>query len=31
MFPASVAIVVATFPIDQRGRAMAIFFGITVG
>jgi EmrB/QacA subfamily drug resistance transporter len=31
MFPASVAIVVATFPVDQRGRAMAIFFGITGG
>ena len=31
MFPASVAIVVATFPVNQRGRAMAIFFGITGG
>ena len=31
MFPASVAIVIATFPVSQRGRAMAIFFGITGG
>ena len=31
MFPASVAIVIATFPVAQRGRAMAIFFGITGG
>ena len=31
MFPASVAIVIAAFPVDQRGRAMAIFFGITGG
>ena len=31
MFPASVAIVIATFPVNQRGRAMAIFFGITGG
>lgn len=27
--PAALAIVVAAFPIDERGRAMAIFFGIT--
>ena len=31
MFPASVAIVIATFPLHQRGRAMAIFFGISGG
>ena len=31
MFPASVAIVIATFPVAQRGRAMAIFFGIAAG
>jgi len=31
MFPASVAIVIAAFPVAQRGRAMAIFFGITGG
>jgi EmrB/QacA subfamily drug resistance transporter len=29
MFPAALAIVVAAFPVAQRGRAMAIFFGIT--
>jgi len=31
MFPASVAIVVASFPVNERGRAMAIFFGISGG
>ncbi len=31
MFPAAVGIVVATFPIDERGKAMAMFFGITGG
>ncbi len=31
MFPASVAIVVASFPIRERGKAMAIFFGISGG
>jgi predicted MFS family arabinose efflux permease len=31
MFPASVAIVVASFPVRERGRAMAIFFGISGG
>jgi EmrB/QacA subfamily drug resistance transporter len=31
MFPASVAIVVASFPLRERGKAMAIFFGITGG
>jgi len=29
MFPAALAIVVAAFPIAERGKAMAIFFGIT--
>ena len=31
MFPASVAIVVASYPLRERGRAMAIFFGISGG
>jgi EmrB/QacA subfamily drug resistance transporter len=31
MFPAAVGIVVASFPIGERGRAMAIFFGISGG
>jgi EmrB/QacA subfamily drug resistance transporter len=31
LFPASVAIVVASFPVRERGKAMAIFFGITGG
>jgi EmrB/QacA subfamily drug resistance transporter len=31
MFPASVAIVVASFPVRERGKAMAIFFGISGG
>jgi MFS family permease len=31
LFPASVAIVVAAFPQRERGRAMAIFFGIAGG
>ena len=31
MFPAAVAIVVASFPLRERGTAMAIFFGITGG
>jgi EmrB/QacA subfamily drug resistance transporter len=29
MFPAALAIVVSAFPVTERGRAMAIFFGIT--
>jgi MFS family permease len=29
MFPAAVGIVVAAFPIRERGKAMAIFFGIS--
>src|SRR5580658_5916172 len=31
MFPAALAIVVQTFPLRQRGRALAIFFGIAGG
>jgi EmrB/QacA subfamily drug resistance transporter len=31
MFPAAVGIVVASFPLQERGRAMALFFGITGG
>ena len=31
MFPAAVAIVVAFFPVRERGKAMAIFFGISGG
>jgi EmrB/QacA subfamily drug resistance transporter len=31
MFPASVAIVVSSYPVRERGRAMAIFFGISGG
>jgi EmrB/QacA subfamily drug resistance transporter len=31
MFPAAVGIVVASFPVDERGKAMALFFGITGG
>jgi EmrB/QacA subfamily drug resistance transporter len=31
MFPAAVAIVVASYPLRERGRAMAIFFGISGG
>jgi len=31
MFPASVGIVVASFPIRERGKALAIFFGISGG
>ena len=29
MFPAALAIVMASFPIERRGQAVAIFFGIT--
>ena len=28
MFPAAFAIVLGTFPVNERGRALAIFFGI---
>jgi EmrB/QacA subfamily drug resistance transporter len=31
MFPAALAIVLDSFPVAQRGRAMAIFFGIAGG
>jgi EmrB/QacA subfamily drug resistance transporter len=31
MFPAAVGIVIASFPLRERGRAMAIFFGISGG
>jgi EmrB/QacA subfamily drug resistance transporter len=31
MFPAALAIVVSAFPLQERGRAMAIFFGVTGG
>lgn len=31
MFPAALAIVLAAFPVGERGRAMAIFFGIAGG
>jgi EmrB/QacA subfamily drug resistance transporter len=31
MFPPAVGIVVASFPLHERGKAMAIFFGITGG
>jgi EmrB/QacA subfamily drug resistance transporter len=31
MFPAAVGIVIASFPLGERGRAMAIFFGISGG
>ena len=31
MFPAALAIVVQTFPLNQRGKALALFFGIAGG
>jgi EmrB/QacA subfamily drug resistance transporter len=31
MFPAALGIVVQTFPIERRGRALALFFGIAGG
>ncbi|MEV4621037.1 MFS transporter [Asanoa sp. NPDC049573] len=31
LFPAALAIVVAAFPLQQRGRALAIFFGVSGG
>ncbi len=31
MFPAAVGIVVASFPLEERGKAMAIFFGVSGG
>lgn len=29
LFPAALAVVVAVFPVDRRGRARALFFGVT--
>ena len=31
LFPAAVGIVVAAFPVNERGKAMALFFGISGG
>ncbi len=31
MFPAALAIVIASYPLEDRGKAMAIFFGIAGG
>jgi EmrB/QacA subfamily drug resistance transporter len=31
MIPAALAVVVATFPVGERGRALAIFFGVSGG
>ena len=31
MYPAALAIVVSTFPVNERGRAMAVFFGVAGG
>ena len=31
MFPAALAIVVQSFPFEERGRAMAVFFGVAGG
>lgn len=31
LFPASVAIVVSVFPLAERGKALALFFGVTGG
>lgn len=31
MFPAALAIVISAFPIEKRGQAMALFFGVTGG
>ena len=31
MFPAALAVVVAAFPIGERGKALAIFFGVSGG
>ena len=31
MFPAAIAIVVQTFPLRERGRALAVFFGVAGG
>lgn len=29
LFPAALAVVVAVFPVDRRGRALALFFGLS--
>jgi EmrB/QacA subfamily drug resistance transporter len=29
MFPAALAVVIAVFPVDRRGRALALFFGLS--
>ncbi|WNF30846.1 MFS transporter [Streptomyces sp. C11-1] len=29
MFPAALAVVIAVFPVDRRGRALALFFGVS--
>ncbi len=31
MFPAALAVVVSTFPVHERGKALAIFFGVSGG
>ncbi|MFD9720632.1 MFS transporter [Streptomyces sp. NPDC059076] len=31
MFPAALAVVVAVFPVERRGRALALFFGVSGG
>ncbi|MEU0690904.1 MFS transporter [Streptomyces uncialis] len=31
MFPAALAVVVAVFPVERRGRALALFFGVAGG
>ncbi|MFJ9948512.1 MFS transporter [Kitasatospora sp. NPDC091207] len=31
MFPAALAVVVEVFPVDRRGRALALFFGVAGG
>lgn len=31
MFPAALAVVVASFPVGERGKALAIFFGVSGG
>src|SRR5690606_28700144 len=31
MIPAALAVLVSSFPVEQRGRAFAVFFGITGG
>ncbi|MFF3176625.1 MFS transporter [Streptomyces sp. NPDC057900] len=31
MFPAALAVVIAVFPVERRGRALALFFGVSGG